>query len=59
MNLATYTSTWRNEEMISVLCATFNQPKFLDPSYCYPESWNLPYEKKLLALDKNHQEIRR
>jgi len=45
--------------MISVLCATFNQPKFLDPSYCYPESWNLPYEKKLLALDKNHQEIRR
>jgi histo-blood group ABO system transferase len=30
----------------------------LNPSYCYPESWNIPYEKKLLALDKNHKEIR-
>jgi histo-blood group ABO system transferase len=30
----------------------------LNPSYCYPESWNIPFTKKLLALDKNHQEIR-
>ena len=30
----------------------------LSPSYCYPESWNLPFEKKLLALDKNHRDIR-
>ena len=35
-----------------------NQPKILNPSYCYPESWNIPFEKKLLALDKNHSEIR-
>ena len=33
-------------------------PKTLSPSYCYPESMNLPFEKKLLALDKNHKEIR-
>ncbi len=32
--------------------------KVLSPSYCYPESWNLPFEKKILALDKNHKEIR-
>ncbi len=32
--------------------------KTLSPSYCYPESWPLPFEKKLLALDKNHKEIR-
>lgn len=31
----------------------------LPPSYCYPESWSLPFEKKLLALDKNHSEIRK
>jgi histo-blood group ABO system transferase len=36
-----------------------NPPKVLNPSYCYPESWNLPFEKKLLALDKNHNEIRK
>jgi len=30
----------------------------LDSSYCYPESWNIPFEKKILALDKNHAEIR-
>lgn len=30
----------------------------LDCSYCYPESWNLPFDKKILALDKNHAEMR-
>lgn len=30
----------------------------LTPAYCYPESWNLPFQKKLLALDKNHEEVR-
>lgn len=30
----------------------------LSPSYCYPESWHIPYKKILLALDKNHAEIR-
>lgn len=30
----------------------------LSPSYCYPESWSLPFKKILLALDKNHNEIR-
>lgn len=35
-----------------------NKPSVLNPSYCYPESWELPFEKKLLALDKNHSEIR-
>lgn len=37
-----------------------NKPSIeLSPSYCYPESWNIPFEKKLLALDKNHNEIRK
>ena len=36
-----------------------NKPKMLNPSYCYPESWNIPFEKKLLALDKNHNQIRK
>lgn len=37
-----------------------NSPSLeLSPSYCYPESWYLPFEKKLLALDKNHSEFRK
>lgn len=30
----------------------------LSPSYCYPENWKIPYKKRLLALDKNHDEMR-
>ena len=30
----------------------------LTPAYCYPESWDIPYPKKLLALDKNHKDMR-
>lgn len=37
-----------------------NEPEvFLSPSYCFPESWSLPFERKLLALDKNHSEMRK
>jgi hypothetical protein len=37
-----------------------NKPTIeLPPSYCYPESWNLPFDKLLIALDKNHNEIRK
>lgn len=37
-----------------------NKPNIeLSPSYCYPEKWNIPFKKKLLALDKNHEEIRK
>jgi histo-blood group ABO system transferase len=37
-----------------------NQPtKILDPSYCCNEGWiNCPFGRRLLALDKNHSEIR-
>jgi hypothetical protein len=31
----------------------------LDPSYLYPESWTLPFPRRILALDKDHAAIRR
>lgn len=31
----------------------------LSPSYCYPENWQIPYTRRLLALDKNHDEMRK
>lgn len=37
-----------------------NQPdKILSPAYAYPEGWNLPFEPKIMALNKNHEEIRK
>lgn len=29
-----------------------------NPSYCYPETASLPFEKKILALDKDHNAMR-
>ena len=37
----------------------------LTPSYCYPEAarinpggWNVPFDAKIVALEKNHSEVR-
>jgi hypothetical protein len=32
--------------------------KLLSPSYCYPETWHIPFEKRILALKKNMREVR-
>ena len=48
---------WHDESQMNRYMIDKN-PKVLNPSYCYPESWNIPFDKKLLALDKNHAEIR-
>ena len=36
----------------------FYPPKRLDPGYCYPESWKLPFRRRLVALDKDHARMR-
>ena len=50
-------AVWHDESHINRYYVD-NPPKLLPPDYCYPESWNLPVPKKLLALDKDHSEIR-
>ena len=32
--------------------------KILSPSYCHSENWSFMFQKKILALDKNHHEYR-
>jgi hypothetical protein len=54
-------AVWHDESHLNALLSEdwmVNQVKTLLPAYCYPESWKLPYERKILALDKNHKEIR-
>jgi histo-blood group ABO system transferase len=49
---------WHDESHWNRYCIDFAPTVILSPSYCYPQSWHLPFEKKLLALDKDHVEIR-
>lgn len=50
-------AVWHDESHWNRYCINRPPTVVLNPSYCYPESWNLPYPKKLLALDKNHHEL--
>ena len=49
---------WHDESHMNRYFIDNKPTKILPPSYCYPESWSLPFDKILLALDKNHKEIR-
>jgi len=51
---------WHDESHLNRYLITHqDKVKTLLPSYCYPESWSLPYPKKILALDKDHEAIRK
>lgn len=52
-------AVWHDESHWNRYCIDYPPTVMLSPSYCYPESWNLPFPKKLVALDKNHEEIRK
>lgn len=52
-------AVWHDESHLNRYTIDYTPSKYLTPDYCYPESWDLPYEKKLLALDKNHSEMRK
>ena len=49
---------WHDESHMNRYFIDNKPTLILNPSYCYPENWNIPFERKLLALDKNHSEIR-
>lgn len=51
-------AVWHDESHWNRYCIDYPPTLILNPSYCYPESWNLPYAKKLLALDKDHAAFR-
>lgn len=51
-------AVWHDESHWNRYCIDYPPTVILSPSYCYPESWSLPYPKKLLALDKDHAKLR-
>jgi histo-blood group ABO system transferase len=54
-----FIAVWHDESHLNRYFIDNPPTLILNPSYCYPESWRLPYHKRLLALDKNHAEIRK
>lgn len=52
-------AVWHDESHLNRYFIDHAPTVILSPSYCYPESWKLPYVKRLLALDKNHSEYRK
>jgi len=51
-------AVWHDESHLNRYFIDNPPTVILSPEYCYPESWNIPYRKRLLALDKNHAEFR-
>jgi len=52
------TAVWHDESHLNRYFFDHPPEISLPPSYCYPESWILPFDKKILALDKDHASIR-
>ena len=54
-----FIAIWHDESHLNRYFIDHPPTRILSPAYCYPENWRLPYPKKLLALDKNHAELRK
>jgi histo-blood group ABO system transferase len=53
-------AVWHDESHWNRYCINHKPTVVLSPSYCFAENMpHLPFPKKLVALDKNHQEMRK
>ena len=50
---------WHDESYMNRYMIDNPPDVILSPSYAYPEHWQVPVEKKIIHLHKNHYEIRK
>ncbi len=53
-----FIAVWHDESHWNRYCIDHKPTIILNPSYCYPEGWSIPYTPKLVALNKNHADMR-
>ena len=51
-------AVWHDESHLNRYVFDHPPDRLLSPAYCYPEGSKLPFEPKILALDKDHDVIR-
>lgn len=49
---------WHDESYMNRYMINNKPTLELNPGYAYPEKWNIPFEKKIIHLEKKHTEIR-
>lgn len=49
---------WHDESHLNHYFFKNKPTLILDPGYCYPENKKIPFKKKLIAIDKNHNLLR-
>jgi len=53
-------AVWHDESHLNAyLSENKDNVKTMTPAYCYAENLNLPFHKKIIALVKNHAEVRK
>lgn len=53
-----YIAKWHDESYLNRFCIDHPPSLILSPAYCYPADWSLPYEKKVVVITKDHEEMR-
>ncbi|MBR1847699.1 MAG: glycosyl transferase family 6 [Lachnospiraceae bacterium] len=46
-------AVWHDESHINRYCYEYKKAKILNPGYCYPEGWKLPFKAKLVVREKS------
>jgi histo-blood group ABO system transferase len=54
-----FIAAWHDESHLNRYFVDHPPTVVLSPSYCAPETWDVPYPKKLMAVNKNHEEARK
>jgi histo-blood group ABO system transferase len=51
-------AVWHDESHLNKYFADNPPDVVLDPSYCFPQGWPLPFKPKIMVPKKNHAEMR-